>query len=133
MNFNQNISVAMARTMKHLSDLVFVFMANFTLSRRDSYLSHFRSCIKPDTLAALGSSPHHLATLFLDINLKKDEDDIVQYKNNEYSGSSSRVGMRSDKSSHNKSWSGKPAWPHQESFGQDIQLLLPTGQGSVVV
>ena len=49
MYFNASISQALAKTMEHLSDFVFVSMANLTLIRRDSYLSHVRSGIKPDT------------------------------------------------------------------------------------
>ena len=51
MDFNASISQAMAKTMEHLSDFVFVSMTNLTLLRRDSYLSHMRTGIKPDTLA----------------------------------------------------------------------------------
>ena len=56
----------MAKTMERLSDFVFVSMANLTLARRDSYLSHVKSGIKPDTLAALRTAPLQLATLFPD-------------------------------------------------------------------
>ena len=55
----------MAKTMEHLSDFVFVSMANLTLTRRDCYLSHLKSGIKPDTLAALRTAPLQLATLLL--------------------------------------------------------------------
>ena len=84
MNFNQIISLAIARTMKHLSDFVFVYMANITLVRRDTYLDHHRYGIKQDTLAALLHYiwPHSV--------LKKEaEDDIAQHDNKGYFGSSS--------------------------------------------
>ena len=53
MDINPSISQTMAKTMEHLSDFVFVSMANLTLARQDSYLSHLRTGIKLDTLAAL--------------------------------------------------------------------------------
>ena len=71
MNFNSNICQAMAKTMEHPSDFVFVSMANLTLARRHSYLSHVKSGIKPDTLAAMRTAPPQLATLFPDDILKR--------------------------------------------------------------
>ena len=38
---------------KHLSDFVFMFMANVTLVRRDTYLEHLRSGSKLETLVSL--------------------------------------------------------------------------------
>ena len=70
LNFNHSSSQAMAKTMEHLSDFVFISMANLTLARRDSYLAHLRSGIKPDSLAALRTTPLHMATLFPDVILK---------------------------------------------------------------
>ena len=64
MNFNSSISQAMAKTLEHLSDFVFVTVAKTTLARRDSYLSHLKTGIKPDTLAALRTAPLHIPTLF---------------------------------------------------------------------
>ena len=55
-DFNSSISQAMAKTMEHLSDFVFVTVANSTLARRDAY-SHLKSGIKPDTLATLRTAP----------------------------------------------------------------------------
>ena len=54
----------MAKTMEHLSDFVFVTVANTTLARRDAYLSHLKAGIKPDTLAALRTAPLQMTTLF---------------------------------------------------------------------
>ena len=72
-DFNASISQAMAKTMEHLSDLVFVTVADTTLARRDSYLSHLKSGVKPDTLAALRTAPLQMATLFPDEILKQAE------------------------------------------------------------
>ena len=57
LDFNASVCQAMAKSMEHLSDFVFVNMANLTLIRRDSYLSHLKSGIKPDTLSALRNAP----------------------------------------------------------------------------
>ena len=53
MDFNSSICQAMAKSMEHLTDSVFVNMANVTLLRRDSYLAYLKAGIKADTLAAL--------------------------------------------------------------------------------
>ena len=67
----------MAKTMEHKSDFVFLSMVNLTLARRDAYLAHFRSSIKPDTLAALRTAPLHMATLFPYNVLKKAKEGIA--------------------------------------------------------
>ena len=56
----------MAKAMEHLSEFVFINLANMTLARRDAYLAHVKSGIKQDTLAALRQAPQHLSTLFSD-------------------------------------------------------------------
>ena len=75
MDFNLSIS----RTIQHLSDFVFEEMPISTAS--DLALN--------GTLTALRTSHLHLVTLLLDSVLKKPEGDIVQLKNEGYSGSSS--------------------------------------------
>ena len=65
----------MAKTLEHLTDFVFVTVANTTLARRDSYLSHLK-----DTLAALRTGPLHIATLFPDTVLKQAEQDIANFE-----------------------------------------------------
>ena len=65
MTFNQSVSQAMVKPMEHLSDFIFISMANITLARRDSYLAHLRSGIKPDTLAALRTTPLHMVTFLM--------------------------------------------------------------------
>ena len=66
LNFNSSITQSMAKTLEHLTYFVFVTVANTTLARRDSYLSHLKMGIKPDTLAALRTGPLHIATSFPD-------------------------------------------------------------------
>ena len=80
MDFNRNISHGIAKTLKHFSDFVFISTAKLTLPRRDSYVAHVRSGIKPDTLAAL-TAYLHIATLFPDTILKKAEDDFGSFEN----------------------------------------------------
>ena len=70
----------MAKTLEHLTDFVFVTVANTTLIRSDSYLSHLKMGIKPDTLAALHTGPLHIATLFSDTVLKQAEQDIANFE-----------------------------------------------------
>ena len=84
MDFNARISQAMAKTMEHLSDFVFVFnklfMANLTLASQDSYLYHLKTGIKPNTLAALIAAPLQMATLFPDNILKQAKEDIAIFE-----------------------------------------------------
>ena len=80
MDFNQSISLAMPKTMQHLSNFVFISMANITLARRDSYLNHLRSGIKQDTLNTLRTAPLWVATLFPESPFK-GRANIAQYEN----------------------------------------------------
>ena len=59
LDFNASICQAMAKSMEHLTDIVFVTMANTTLLRRDSYLAYLKAGIKADTMAALRTAPLH--------------------------------------------------------------------------
>ena len=80
MNFNSSITQAMAKTLEHLSDFVFVTVANTTLTRRDSYLSHLKAGIKPDTLASLRTATLHIPTLFPDEALRQAEQGIASFE-----------------------------------------------------
>ena len=55
-------------------------------------LTHVRSGIKPDTLAALRTAPLQLATLFLDSVLKKAKEDISDYDSKGRSGGTYKKG-----------------------------------------
>ena len=81
LNFNSSITQCMAKTMEHLSEFVFINMANMTLARRDAYLAHVKAGIKHDTLSALRQAPIHLDKLFPEQMLNKAEEDIAQHKN----------------------------------------------------
>ena len=73
----------MAKSMEHLTDFVFVNMANLTLIRRDSYLLYSKAGIKADTQAAQRTAPPppplHLNTLFHDSVIKQAEEDIANF------------------------------------------------------
>ena len=120
MDFKASISQAMAKTMEHLS--VFVSMANLTLIRRDAYLSHVKSGIKADRLAALRIASLQLATLFPESVIKKAEEDISSCDSKGCSGSSYRKGRyhpyeRSEKKSDSRR-SDQPAWKNISTHGQ---------------
>ena len=72
----------MAKAMEHLTDFVFVNMANTTLLRRDSYFSYLKAGVKVDTLTALRSVPLELDTLFPDSVIKQAEEDIANFDRN---------------------------------------------------
>ena len=116
MDFNASITQAAAKTMEHLSDFVFVSMGNITLVRRDAYLSHLRTGIKPDTLNALRTGPLHINTLFPDSALRKAEEDMVSFESKGHSSAGrnksryhpyERSDKRSDSRSETKGWLGR--------------------------
>ena len=117
MDFNSSITHAAAKTMEHLSDFVFISMGNLTLARRDAYLTHVKSGVKPDTVAALRTAPLHITTLFLDTVIKKAEEEISNFENRGHSASSrskvrfqpyDKSDRRSDRRPDKKN--DKPAW-----------------------
>ena len=82
----------MAKTIEHLSDFVFVSMANLTLTRRDTYLAHLTSGIKPSTQGGLRTASLHMAILFPDNVSKKAKEDIVSFESKGHSSSSHKKG-----------------------------------------
>ena len=113
MDFNSSICQAMAKSMEHLTDSVFVNMANVTLLRRDLYLAYLKAGIKADTLAALRTAPLHISTLFPDTALKQAEEDISNADKGR-SGSVYKKGryhpyVRQDSKSDNRR-QNRPAW-----------------------
>ena len=129
-DFNSSISQAMAKTMEHLSDFVFVTVANSTLARRDAYLSHLKSGIKPDTLAALRTAPLQMNPLFPDEVLKQAEQDIATFesKNQPLSSKKGRFHPyeRTDKHSDNR----KPEHPAWKNLGHRGQGKKGRGKAS---
>ena len=119
MDLNTSITQAVAKTMEHLTDFVFVSVGNLTLARRDSYLLHVKTGVKPDTLAVLRTAPLHLGTLFTDNILKQAEEDIANYESKGHSSCGmaqhhqyERLDRKSDKRTN------KPTWKNIGSKGQ---------------
>ena len=119
MEFNSSITQATAKAMEHLTDFVFITMGKLALARRDSYLSHLKNRVKPDTFAALRTGPLHIATLFSESVVKKAEEEIALYDNKSHpTATTSHVKHRyhqyerADKKQ--ESWSegkqDRPAW-----------------------
>ena len=115
MDFNSSITQAAAKTMEHLSEFVFISMGNLTLARCDAYLTHVKSGIKPDTVAALRTAPLHIPTLFPDTVIKRAEEEISHYETKGHSSRGKarfhpydRSDRRSDKYPDKKG--DKPAW-----------------------
>ena len=120
LDFNAGVCHAMAKAMEHLTDFVFVNIANSTLLRRDSYLSYLKAGVKADTLNALRAAPLDLDTLFPDKIVKQAEEDIAAFDRNR-SGSVYKKGRyhpyeRQDKKSDIKK-SDRPAWKNISSHG----------------
>ena len=107
MNFNSSITQAAGKSVEYLSEFVFISMGNLILARRDAYLSHLRTGIKPDTRIALRTAPLHIPTLFPDSAIKKAEEDIAQFESKAHTGSTHSKGQyhpyeRQDKRSANR-------------------------------
>ena len=79
-SFNHNISFAMGKSLQHLSDFIFVQMANLTLARRDAYLDNLKPGVKPDTFSALHNCLLNGYALFHDAIIGKAEDEITQFE-----------------------------------------------------
>ena len=80
-SFNQNLSFAMGKSLQHMSDFIFVQMANLTLARSDSYLANLKPGVKPDTFSALRNCPLNGYALFPDATIRKAEEEIIQFEN----------------------------------------------------
>ena len=78
-SFNQNVSFAIGKSLQHLSDFIFVQMANLT--RRDSYLENLKAGVKPDTFSALRNCPVNGYALFPDAIIRTAEDEITHFEN----------------------------------------------------
>ena len=79
LDFNSSVCQAMAKSMEHLTDFVFVNLANTTLLRRDSYLQYLKAGVKADTLNALRTAPLQLEILFPDTVIKCAEEEISSF------------------------------------------------------
>ena len=121
LDFNSSVCHAMARSMEHLTDFVFVNVANTTLMRRDSYLSYLKAGVKADTLNALRAAPLDLDTLFPGKIVKQAEEDIAALDRNR-SGSVYKKGRYHPYEKHDKkpdsTRQDRPAWKNISSHGQ---------------
>ena len=79
LDFNSSVCQAMAKSMEHLTDFVFINLANTTLLRRDSYLQYLKAGVKADTLNALRTAPLQLETLFPNTVIKCAEEEISSF------------------------------------------------------
>ena len=79
LDFKSSVCQAMAKSMEHLTNFVFVNMAYTTLFRRDSYLSYLKARVKADTFNILRTAPLQLNTLFPDSVIKRAEEDFTSY------------------------------------------------------
>ena len=114
--------------MEHLTDFVFVSMGNLTLARRDSYLMHIKTGIKPNTLASLKTAPLQMATLFPDRILKRAEDNIANYKSKGRS-SHGKCQYHPYERSERK-FDKRPNKPTWKNIGAKYQSRKPKGRSS---
>ena len=119
-DFNASVCHAMAKSMEHLTDFVFVNFANTTLLRRESYLSYIKAGVKADTLNALRSATLQLDTLFPDNVIKQAEEDIANFDKSRsrsvYKKRRYHPYERQDRKLDNKK-QDQPAWKNLSSHG----------------
>ena len=123
LDFNASVCHAMAKSMQHLTDFVFVNMANVTtLLRRDSYLSYLKAGVMVDTLNTLRSAPLQLDTLFPDNIIKQAEEDIAAFDKSRpgsvYKKGRYHLYERQDRKSDSKK-QDRPAWKNISSHGHN--------------
>ena len=139
LDFNSSVCQAMAKSMEHLTEFVFVSMANATLLRRDSYLAYLKAGVKADTLNALRTAPLHLDTLFPDSTVKRAEEDIADfdkgrsgsvYKGRRYHPYE-RQESRSDKKQYRPAWKNLSCTQRRKNKGKQQYSSRPAkGQQS---
>ena len=136
LDFNLSVCQAMAKSMEHLTEFVFVNMANATLLRRDSYLSYLKASVKADTLNALRTAPLHQDTLFPDSTVKRAEEDIAAfdkgrsssvYKSRRYHPYE-RQGQASDKKQDRPAWKNLSCSQRRRSKGKQQYSQPAKGQ-----
>ena len=112
LEFNSSVCQAMVKSMEHLTEFIFVNMANTTLLRRDSYLAYLKAHVKADTLHALRTAPLQLDTLFPDSVVKRAEEDITgfdqSWSSSVYKGRTYHPYDRQDPKTESRQ--DRPAW-----------------------
>ena len=78
--FIQIVSVCFGKFMQHMTDSLFVTMANLALLHRDGYLNHLKPGVKQNNLCALRNAPLQSYGLFPDDALHRAEDDIKGFE-----------------------------------------------------
>ena len=118
--FHSSVSVALGTAFQHLTDSLFVQLANFILLRRDSYLEYVRPGLKPDTWNKLRNAPLFTYGLFPDDVLAVAEQDIQKHESNR-----SAPGPGSGTYQHSKKHQFRYQ-PYQPQFMSLIGLLTAT-------
>ena len=77
--FNQKVSFAMDKAMQHLSDTIFIQMANMTLFQLDSHLDRLKLGMKLDMFAHLQNSPLQIRALICDDVFRCSEDEMAKH------------------------------------------------------
>ena len=80
--FHTSVSIALGTSLQHLTDNLFVQLANFVILRRDSYLDYLKAGVKPDIWNRLRNAPLFNSGLFPDEVLAIAEQDIIKHENN---------------------------------------------------
>ena len=136
LDFNSSVCQAMAKSMEHLTEFVFVNMANATLLRRDLCLSYLKAGVKADTLNALRTAPLHQDTLFPDSTVKRAEEDIAAfdkgrsssvYKSRRYHPYE-RQGQTSDKKQDRPAWKNLSCSQRRRNKGKQQYSRPAKGQ-----
>ena len=109
-------------------------MSNLTLPRSDSYLSHVKTAIKPNTLASLRTAPLQLAMPFPEDVLKRAED-IVNFENTAhlrrwFTSTLTHIWI---KESYKPAWKNIGSRGQSKRIGRNLQLVITTGQGAAVL
>ena len=80
--FRTSVSIALGTSLQHLTDSLFVQLANFVLLKRDSYLDYLKTGVKADTWNRLRNAPLFHSGLFPDDILAIAEQDIIKHETN---------------------------------------------------
>ena len=126
MDFNTSITQAAAKILEHLTQFVFISMGNLTLARRDAYLNHLKSRIKPDTVVVLRTAPLHIPTFFPDNVMKWAEKEIADFESKGQSSSRGKgryhpyecMGKRSDNKDDRPAWKNIGKGQYKKSKGR---------------
>ena len=129
LDFNSSVCQAMAKSMEHLTEFVFVTMANTTLLRRDSYLAYLKAGVKADTLNALRTAPLHLDILFPDSVVKRAEEDITSFDKGRRYHPYERQDSRSDKQQDRPAWKNLSRTQRRKNNKGKQQYSSPPAKG----